>query len=73
MDRSFSTPPSFTGDFWVAGFGVSYLVTKVLSWLAPNLLQNTLALVGWPITITEDNDLDWTGLQYCQLADCTAL
>jgi hypothetical protein len=29
MDRSFSTPASFTGDFWVAGFGVVYLVTKV--------------------------------------------
>ncbi len=34
MDRSFSTPATFTGDFWVAGFGVSYLVTKVHSWLA---------------------------------------
>jgi hypothetical protein len=29
MDRSFTTPASFTGDFWVAGFGVVYLVTKV--------------------------------------------
>jgi hypothetical protein len=47
MDRSFSTPASFTGDFWVAGFGVSYLVTKVQSWLAANLLQNTLSLIGW--------------------------
>jgi hypothetical protein len=29
MDRRFSTPARFTGDFWVAGFGVVYLVTKV--------------------------------------------
>jgi hypothetical protein len=35
MDRRFSTPARFTGDFWVAGFGVVYLVTKVrlLGWL----------------------------------------